>query len=225
MDLRVLTWNVFHGRAVPPAGRDLYDEFASALDRWEWDVALLQEVPPWWPQQLTRTLGCEMAGVLTSRNALLPLRRALATRHPDLMRSGGGGANAILARSDRIVHGRAELLCRRPERRRVHGVSLALGVWVSNLHASAGPSPAAERDLRAAVRASRGWARAERLPLILGGDLNLREVEAEGLRLAASSGVDHVLCDESIEPHAATIERPDSGGLSDHAPLAVTLAI
>jgi endonuclease/exonuclease/phosphatase (EEP) superfamily protein YafD len=145
------------------------------------------------------------------------------------MRSGGGGANAILARSDRIVRGRAELLCRRPERRRVHGVSLALGVWVSNLHASAGPSPAAERDLRTAVRASRDWARAERLPLILGGDLNLREVEveveAEGLRLAASSGVDHVLCDESIEAHSATTEQPDSGGLSDHAPLVVTLAI
>jgi endonuclease/exonuclease/phosphatase family metal-dependent hydrolase len=186
MDLRVLTWNVFHGRAVPPAGRDLYDEFASALERWEWDVALLQEVPPWWPQKWVRTLDCEMAGVLTSRTALLPLRRVLAIRGPDLMRSGGGGANAILARSDRIVHGRAALLCRRPERRRVHGVSLAGGVWVSNLHASAGPSPAAERDLRAAIRASREWARAERLPLIVGGDLNLREVDGEGLHLAVT---------------------------------------
>ncbi len=225
MDLRVLTWNVFHGRAVPPAGRDLYDEFAGALERWEWDVALLQEVPPWWPQQLMETLGCEMAGVLTSRTALLPLRRALAIRKPDLMRSGGGGANAILARSDRVVHGRAALLCRVPERRHVHGVSLACGVWVSNLHASAGPSPAAGRDLRAAIRASREWARAARLPLIVGGDLNLREVDGEGMRLAASSGVDHVLCDESIDVRAATIGHPDRGVLSDHAPLAVTLVI
>jgi endonuclease/exonuclease/phosphatase family metal-dependent hydrolase len=225
MDLRVLTWNVFHGRAVPPAGRDLYDEFASALERWEWDVALLQEVPPWWPQQLMGTLGCEMSGVLTSRNTLLPLRRALAIRKPDLMRSGGGGANVILARSDRIVHGQAALLCRRPERRRVHGVSLACGVWVSNMHASAGPSPAAERDLRAAIRASREWARAERLPLIVGGDLNLREVDAAGLQVAASSDVDHVLCDESIDVRATTIDRPARGMLSDHAPLAVTLVI
>ncbi|HEY3773119.1 MAG TPA: endonuclease/exonuclease/phosphatase family protein [Solirubrobacteraceae bacterium] len=225
MDLRVLTWNVFHGRAVPPAGRDLYDEFAGALKRWEWDVALLQEVPPWWPERLTRTLGCEMAGVPTSRTALLPVRRALAVRAPDLMRSAGGGANAILARSDRIVNGRAALLCRWPERRQVHGVSLACGVWVSNLHASAGPSPAAERDLRAALRVSREWARAERLPLIVGGDLNLRAVAAEGLRIAAASDVDHLLCDESIEVRAATIDRPEHGALSDHAPLAVTLVI
>jgi endonuclease/exonuclease/phosphatase family metal-dependent hydrolase len=225
MDLRVLTWNVFHGRAVPPAGRDLYDEFAGALKRWEWDVALLQEVPPWWPERLTRTLGCEMAGVPTSRTALLPVRRALAVRAPDLMRSAGGGANAILARSDRIVNGRAALLCRWPERRQVHGVSLACGVWVSNLHASAGPSPAAERDLRAALRVSREWARAERLPLIVGGDLNLRAVAAEGLRIAAASDVDHLLCDESIKVRAATIDRPEHGALSDHAPLAVTLVI
>jgi endonuclease/exonuclease/phosphatase family metal-dependent hydrolase len=225
MDLRVLTWNVFHGRAVPPAGRDLYDEFAGALKRWEWDVALLQEVPPWWPERLTRTLGCEMAGVPTSRTALLPVRRALAVRAPDLMRSAGGGANAILARSDRIVNGRAALLCRWPERRQVHGVSLACGVWVSNLHASAGPSPAAERDLRAALRVSREWARAERLPLIVGGDLNLRAVAAEGLRIAAASDVDHLLCDESIEVRAATIDRPEHGALSDHPPLAVTLVI
>jgi endonuclease/exonuclease/phosphatase family metal-dependent hydrolase len=225
MDLRVLTWNLFHGRAVPPAGRDLYEEFARALEDWEWDVALLQEVPPWWPQQLTRTLGCEMVGVLTSRTALLPLRRALAIRRPDLVRSGGGGANAVLARSDRLVRGRAALLCRWPERRRVHGVSLACGVWVSNLHASAGPSPAAERDVRAAVAASRKWARTERLPLILGGDFNLREVQAEGLRVAASQGVDHVLCDEAIEVRIDTVEHPDRGSLSDHAPLAVTLVI
>ncbi len=225
MDLRVLTWNMFHGRAVPPAGRDLYDEFAGALERWEWDVALLQEVPPWWPRQLMETLGCEMAGVLTSRTTLLPLRRAIAMRKPDLMRAGGGGANAILARSDRIVHGRAALLCRRPERRRVHGVSLACGVWVSNLHASAGPSPAAERDLRAAVAASHEWARSERLPLILGGDFNLRAVEAEGLRLAASLDVDHVLCDESIGVRIDTLDHLDRGTLSDHAPLAITLVI
>ncbi|HTU29232.1 MAG TPA: endonuclease/exonuclease/phosphatase family protein [Solirubrobacteraceae bacterium] len=225
MDLRVLTWNLFHGRAVPPAGRDLYDEFSTALEGWAWDVALLQEVPPWWPQQLARTLGCEMAGVLTSRTALLPVRRALAVRAPDLMRSGAGGANAILARSDRIVQGRAALLCRRPERRRVHGVSLAVGVWVSNLHASAGPSPAAERDVHTAIRASQDWARTERLPLILGGDLNLRQVTGDGLQLAASSDVDHVLCDESIKVRAGTIARPDHGVLSDHAPLAVTLSI
>ncbi len=228
MDLRVLTWNVFHGRGVPGAGRDLYVEFAAALEKWAWDVALLQEVPPWWPERLRRTLRCEAHAVLTSRNALLPVRHSLAVRAPDLMRSGGGGANAILARSDRIVSARAATLCHWPERRRVHGVALACGVWVSNLHASAGPSPAAQRDLREAVRASWGWADARRLPLILGGDLNLRastDIECERLRVVASSDVDHVLCSGSIEAYLETVARPERGRLSDHAPVAVTLAI
>jgi endonuclease/exonuclease/phosphatase family metal-dependent hydrolase len=40
----VLTWNLFHGRAVPEERRSLLAEFASRLASWEWDVALLQEV-------------------------------------------------------------------------------------------------------------------------------------------------------------------------------------
>ncbi len=48
VQLRVLTWNLMHGRSVPSARRDLLDEFGAALHGWEWDVALLQEVPPWW---------------------------------------------------------------------------------------------------------------------------------------------------------------------------------
>ncbi len=31
MGLRVLTWNLMHGRSVPPAGHDLFEEFAAAL--------------------------------------------------------------------------------------------------------------------------------------------------------------------------------------------------
>ena len=37
--MRVLTWNLKHGRAVPSAGRDLFDEFAAALGGWDWDLA------------------------------------------------------------------------------------------------------------------------------------------------------------------------------------------
>src|SRR6202161_629791 len=103
MLLRVLTWNLMHGRSVPGSGRDLSEEFASALAGWEWDVALLQEVPPWWPRALSDRLGTEYRQVLTSRNALLLARRAIATRWPDLIKSNGGGANAILVRRDRIV--------------------------------------------------------------------------------------------------------------------------
>src|SRR5438477_11684755 len=30
LSLRVLTWNLLHGRAVPSAGRELFDQFAAA---------------------------------------------------------------------------------------------------------------------------------------------------------------------------------------------------
>src|SRR3954466_471176 len=131
--LRVLTWNVFHGRAVPSAGRDLEREFAAALAGWEWDVALLQEVPPWWPARLAASYDV----ALTSRNALLPVRRWLAERRPDLLRSGGGSANAILVRGGERIAGRARRRLRLwPERRVVHAVRLEpSGVWVANLHA------------------------------------------------------------------------------------------
>src|SRR5687767_8092548 len=93
----VLTWNLFHGRAQPPAGRALMGEFARTLAGWEWDVALLQEVQPWWPPVLARVAAARQVSVLTSRNSLLPLRRAIAVRAPDLIKANGGGANAILA--------------------------------------------------------------------------------------------------------------------------------
>src|SRR4051812_7672658 len=128
--MRVLTWNVFHGRAVPSAGRDLEREFAAALAGWDWDVALLQEVPPWWPARL----AAEHDVALTSRNALLPLRRALAVRWPDLMRSGGGSANAILVRGGARIAARARRRVRLwPQRRGVaRGRPRAPRVWVGH---------------------------------------------------------------------------------------------
>src|SRR4051794_27114653 len=98
MTLRVLSWNLYHGRAVPPAGRPLFDEFAELLAGWDWDVALLQEVPPWWPAQLARATCSKERHVLTSRNSFLPIRRFIAERWPDLIRSNGGGANSMLVR-------------------------------------------------------------------------------------------------------------------------------
>src|SRR5207302_10580708 len=76
--VRALTWNLFHGRSVPPAGRSLEREFAQLLAGWEWEVALLQEVPPWWPAPLARAAGARQRSALTSRNVLLGVRRAIA---------------------------------------------------------------------------------------------------------------------------------------------------
>ena len=99
MRVLALTWNLYHGRSPDPAGRSLLNEFAAALAGWEWDVALLQEVPPWWPPLLAARGGRAVRGsALTSRNFGLWLRREISVRNPDVLKSNGGGANAILVR-------------------------------------------------------------------------------------------------------------------------------
>jgi endonuclease/exonuclease/phosphatase family metal-dependent hydrolase len=216
--VRVLTWNLFHGRAVPPAGRPLLREFAAALAGWEWDVALLQEVPPWWPQALARATGAEAYAVRTSRNALLPVRRALAARRPDLVKANGGGANVILARLPVVAHARRRLALL-PERRWAHGVRLADGGWVVNLHATVRPPERAAADVERAAAAAGRWAAGS--PLVLGGDFNLRRPEVPGLRRAAGHYVDHVLV-AGWEP-AGPADVLDPRPLSDHRPVAVGL--
>src|SRR5580765_741888 len=154
----VLTWNLFHGRSVPDAPRELLADFTAALAGWQWDVALLQEVPPWWPPALGRAARAGARTALTSRNQLLPLRRAIAERRPDLVKSGGGGANAILARDATILEHRMRTLRRWPERRVVHGVRLDSGVWISNVHAQAHSRVRAQADIAAAARQTLAWA-------------------------------------------------------------------
>ena len=209
-----LTWNLFHGRAVPGAGRSLLDAFAAALASWAWDIALLQEVPPWWPGPLAEAAGAVERHALTSRNSLLPLRRWAAERWPDVVKSQGGGANAILVRGEDIVEDRAITLRRFTERRVAHGVRLASGVWVVNLHASAHSPPRAQADLDRAIDA---WGGAR--PLVLGGDLNLRD--PRGLERVASRDVDHVLVRGLVRAGAPEVLQ--RGPLSDHPPLVVSL--
>src|SRR3954447_6943752 len=147
--MRVLTWNLFHGRAVPAAGRSLAAEFRAAIEGWDWDVALLQEVPPWWPGRWP--WACDVA--LTSRNCALPVRRALAERRPDLMKSGGGGANAILVREGAVADRWRRRLRLWPERRVAHGVPRA-DTGVVNLHAQVHSDA---RACAALARAAEPW--------------------------------------------------------------------
>jgi endonuclease/exonuclease/phosphatase family metal-dependent hydrolase len=222
--VRVLTWNLFHGRSVPPSGRSLLNEFAAALAGWEWDVALLQEVPPWWPDPLAAATGAEQRMVLTSRNWLLPLRRAISERNPDILKANGGGSNAILVRGDGIRDHQTRRLTRWPEQRWAHGVLLPSAAWVVNLHATTQPDseekPRTKADCANALAAAREWA--GDAPLVFGGDLNLKgRPELPGLRHVAGNHVDHILVD-GFEP-AGRGEVLDRGHLSDHPPVAVSL--
>jgi endonuclease/exonuclease/phosphatase family metal-dependent hydrolase len=216
----VLSWNLFHGRAQPAAWRPLAAEFAAALAGWSWDVALLQEVPPWWPEPLAAATGASARMALTSRNSLLPLRRAIAARKPDLLRANGGGSNAILVRGGAIGEHRTRELTKRPERRVMHGIALAGAAgWVVNLHASRHPPVQRHADLLTAAATAREWAAGK--PLVFGGDLNSLRPAFPGLRHVAGHHVDHVFTEG--RPAVGEPEVLDAGPLSDHAPLRVRL--
>jgi len=218
--VRILTWNLFHGRAVPERRHGLLAEFASTIAAWEWDVALLQEVPPWWPPRLAAAAGAQERHVLTSRNWLLPLRRLVAERRPDLIKSNGGGCDAILVRG-RAIEAHARLRLRFwPERRMVHAVRLGpVGPWVANIHGQANPKPLARADAARAGAAVLRWAAGA--PAVLGGDFNVPDPVVDGFRDAGGHGIDRFLVrglDVVTPPR--TLPR---GGLSDHAPVVVEL--
>jgi endonuclease/exonuclease/phosphatase family metal-dependent hydrolase len=225
MALRILTWNLRHGRSVPDTPRDLLPEFAELLAGWEWDVALLQEVPPWWPVPLARAARASGRMTLTSRNALLPVRRAIAERRPDLAKAWGGGSNAILIRGQAIAEHRVRPLRLFPERRVAHGVRLADGTWVTNLHAQAHIEAHARADLDLAAATTLAWAGGA--PAVLGGDCNLRGTPAaQGFEHLAGNSVDHVFGRgvRAAGPGCG-LDRPtlDGAFLSDHRPLTVAV--
>ena len=217
--MRVLTWNLFHGRSLPNARRDLLPEFARTVAGWSWDVALLQEVPPWWGPALARAAGASARTALTSRNLGLPVRRALAVRHPDLVKSNGGGANTILVRGQDVLEHRRVTLRWWPERRVAHAVRTADGSWWGNLHAQVHSEERARADLLAAARALERWGGAA--PLVLGGDTNVQHPGAPAWAHCGGNNVDHVLARGWRRVGARTL---DAGGLSDHEPVLVELA-
>lgn len=196
MRLRVLTWNLHHGRDFPPdaalrtwrsrllrldernethlqVNRDLLPEFSSVLGGAEWSIALLQECPPRWAPALARATGSEAHLALTSRNSLASLRALLARQNPDLIGSNEGGSNLTLVRpgAGRIAERRELSLRLLPECRVLAFTRLAGGACVANVHAST-HDRRAEDELRLAAERSVEWAAGA--PLLLGGDFNVR---------------------------------------------------
>jgi endonuclease/exonuclease/phosphatase family metal-dependent hydrolase len=264
--MRVLSWNLYHGRDFPPdpahftlrsrllrvtersdthvqVNRPLFDEFAGWLADHEWDVALLQEVPPRWFRGLGERAAANGVRTLTSRNLVPPLQALAAELNPDLVASWEGGSNQLLVRAPgRILEHRALTLARRPERRRMLWARVEPPgggtVCFANLHASAGRPKLATAEVLAAATAAADWSGGD--PLVFGGDLNLRPgrdpraftelKERFGLaEPTAPDAIDHLLA-RGLEPlerprrlpgEARELPQPDGRRLrlSDHAPV------
>ncbi len=264
--MRVLSWNLYHGRDFPPdealftlrsrllrvternethvqVNRSLAREFAGWLADREWDVALLQEAPPLWFRAFQRRTAAAGARVFTSRNVVPPLQRLAAVANPDLIASWEGGSNQVLVREPgRILERRHMTLTRRPERRTMQWARVELPggaeVCVANLHASAGLPEKASAELVAAAVSAVEWS--ERLPLVLGGDFNVRPGQhpsafvelRERFGLGEPTGpnaIDHLLArglevveeTRRVAPEERELPQPDGRRLrlSDHAPV------
>lgn len=245
--VRALTWNLFHGRDHPPddslrtlrsrllrieergathaqVNRRLDREFHSFLNGLEWDVALLQETPPRWLRPLCRATGASGASALTSRNTLAFARTAIAKLNPDLIASNEGGSNQVLARPPwRIERVRRHVLALRPERRtliwtlltRPDGVRLA----VTNLHASTGGRTATRAEVAESARLAVEWSGG--VPLVYGGDLNLRPRQApeEFERLRSEHGLAGETPPDAIDHLLARGARPTGPPVARHAEL------
>jgi endonuclease/exonuclease/phosphatase family metal-dependent hydrolase len=198
--MRVLSWNLYHGRDFPPdkalftwrsrllriternethvqVNRSLREEFTGWIADHDWDVALLQETPPLWFRALGRRARANGVRVLTSRNVVPPLQRLAATVNPDLIASWEGGSNQLFVRAPgRILERRKLTLARRPEQRRMVWARIGLAggetVGFANLHASAGLPEKAPRELIAAAANAVEWSAGD--PLVFGGDMNVR---------------------------------------------------
>ncbi|MBA3262432.1 MAG: endonuclease/exonuclease/phosphatase family protein [Thermoleophilaceae bacterium] len=197
--MRVLSWNLYHGRDFPPdpalvtlrsrvlrtpergathvqVNRPLLDEFAGLLDSLDWEVALLQEAPPRWFAALAHRTRSSGVRVLTSRNWCPAVQGRIADWNPDLIASSEGGSNQILVRHPgRVLEHRRLTLARLPERRRMEWARLELRelrACVANLHASAGRPRLAAAEVLRAAGAAVDWSGDD--PIVLGGDFNLR---------------------------------------------------
>ena len=224
MEIRALSWNLYHGRDFPPdrslltmrsrlfgastrnathvqVNRDLEPEFAHVLWGSGWDVALLQEAPPHWAEGLAEACGAGRHRALTSRNWISSLRIFVARHRPDLIASNEGGSNLTLVRpaAGAIVERREAVLKPgpSPERRVMAFTRTANGLAIANLHASTA-DPFAVEELLIAAQAAEDWSGGG--PLIFGGDFNVRPRDEEIYeQLADEYGLRGVTADDAID--------------------------
>jgi endonuclease/exonuclease/phosphatase family metal-dependent hydrolase len=205
--LLVRTWNIAHGRDIPPgpgyghARRKLLAEMATAMVSDDPDIVMLQEVPVWAGPFLRERTGMALTLAHTYGahvpfvHVPLPLAAGewLGRALPDVVRSQfEGQAQAVLHSSALILVSarRVQLNPRTPLRGepriaqlvRLRHREAGRELVVANVHAgSDAPGDQIERAGWAVEQFARG------APMLLGGDLNAR-VESRAVRRLVARG-------------------------------------
>jgi endonuclease/exonuclease/phosphatase family metal-dependent hydrolase len=219
----IRSWNLFHGRIVPPRRRHYLEDMIRLVTEDRPDVVLLQEVPAWALGRLGGWSGMTAIGDVAQPPGLgvppIPaeLGRRVTAVHPRLLRSAfTGQGNAILlapslrpvahevltlnprpfrrATSDRLALGSRRRLAWAKERRICTFVRTEPGLVLANLHATASRDPRLPAaELARAATFVDEWA----LPgevVVLGGDFNVAGAAATIAGWSAPGpGIDHIL--------------------------------
>jgi len=242
VSIRIRTWNIAHGRDVPPdrghrhLRRKLLDEMAALMVEDSPDVILLQEVPVWAGDVLRQATGMGVT-LAPAYGAHVPflhvplplaLGAAVGKALPDLVRTQiEGQANAVLygesmllVSARRVQINEQHRLRGEPRiaqlvrlRHRAAGRELVM----ANVHADSGDN---RHQLERAGYVLERFARGA--PMVLGGDLNadadsaaLRSLVARGwLDRTADIGIDHILVRGLRVEHAAARWAPERRDLT-----------
>ena len=228
MAFHVRTWNLFHGNADPPTRRGHLHAMLELATADRPEVLCLQEVPVWaLPVIDDWAGGMHRFGVVT-RPPLWPgpLGAWVTRLHQGLFRSGlAGQANAILIGTGLVARdlGHERISDHGRERRLVQAVRVdGLGV-VANLHASNELTrPEIPRAELERARAFVEGVAAPGEPIVIAGDLNLRDPWLEGYS-PPGPGIDHVLVRGlpvgELDVWARARRTVAGVVLSDHAPV------
>jgi endonuclease/exonuclease/phosphatase family metal-dependent hydrolase len=238
VSLQIRTWNIAHGRDVPPdrghrhLRRKLLDQMAALIVEQSPDIILLQEVPVWAGSLLREATGMGVT-----------LAPAYGAHLPDLVRTQiEGQANAVLYGPDLLLvsarrvqlnaHHRLRGEPRIAQLVRLRHRSAGRELALANVHADWGDN---RHQLERAGFVLERFARGA--PMVLGGDLNAGPKSASLRALAARGwngesvdpGIDRILV-QGLRMERPAVrwppERRDlvlNGGppvrLSDHDPV------
>ena len=217
--MKVLTWNLFHGRAKPRGGpRPL--RRVRGRHR---GLAVGRRAAPGGPALVAAPAGRALARVdadgadVAATSCSAAARRGAAVAGPDQL--GGRRVQRDPRARRAVAEHRRVLLRRRPEKRWMHAVRLDDGTWVANLHAEKQPLSARGRaEGRGGLRGLVGGRPGGPCSAATSTCAASRRSRAwSAWRRAGSTTCSRAGCARGA------VEVPDPRPLSDHRPVLVEL--